>query len=312
MGLMRAWGDYAIQRLTEKAAKWAQLTWLSSDRIDWEDFKQRLTQEYIPADYLNKLKMAFANLAWDPKKPLTGFNETFRSIRLRLQIVKKERTNDELDATIYDSYITKIEYATTKEKSSGPACLVYGAYVQWVALQEGKRRPTLTQAMAFCSKMDDIHNRHTSISVEGLDAGVPTGVTPARPLTTSEGGDAMDIYAMNTNRGRYGGGRGRGERKGTTSRGSPKKEGGTIEGGKEKTKEKDKGVTAIGKNPSSTPKTWMEGCFHCHSPGHVKKDCPGHKKLLESHARRDAQARITEVEDDEEDAEGQAKDKGGA
>ncbi|RPB22601.1 hypothetical protein L211DRAFT_850617 [Terfezia boudieri ATCC MYA-4762] len=254
--------------------------------------------------------MAFANLAWDPKKPLTGFNETFRSIRLRLQIVKKERTNNELDATIYDSYITKIEYAATKEKNSGPACLVYGAYVQWIALQEQKHRPTLIQAMVFCSKMDDIHNHHTSISVEGFDTSIPTGGMPAWPLMTSKGGDAMNIYAMNTNRGRYGGERARGEQKDTVSRGSPKKEGGTTEGGKGKTKEKDKGVTAIGKNLGSTLKTWMEGCFHCHSPGHVKKYCPGHKKLLQSHAHYDTQARITEVKDDEEDAGGQAKDKG--
>lgn len=59
------WGDYAIQRLTGEAAKWAQLMWLASERVDWDDFKAKMAQQYIPADYLNKIKMAFANLAWD-------------------------------------------------------------------------------------------------------------------------------------------------------------------------------------------------------------------------------------------------------
>jgi len=73
--------------------------------------------------------MAFASLAWDPKRPLTEFNEAFWSLRLRLQIVNKERFLSTLDTTIYDSYVSKIEQAANKEKSSGPACLVYSTYV---------------------------------------------------------------------------------------------------------------------------------------------------------------------------------------
>lgn len=190
------WGDYAIQRLTGEAAKWAQLMWLASERVDWDDFKVKMAQPYIPADYLNKLKMAFANLTWDPKKLLTEFNETFKSLRLRLQIINEEKASAGLDATIYDRYITKIEQAANKEKASGPVCLVYSAYVQWTGLQSSNT--TLLKAMDFCSKMDDIHNRHTSISLEGKAATPTTN----RPLTTSEGGDAMYVY---TTDGRYGG-----------------------------------------------------------------------------------------------------------
>ena len=74
--------------------------------------------------------MAFANLTWDPNKPLSDFNENFRSIRLRLRIVNKDRSNDELDTTIFANYITKLEQATAREKTRGQASMVYNAYAQ--------------------------------------------------------------------------------------------------------------------------------------------------------------------------------------
>ena len=72
-GLTQSWGEYAIQRLTGRAANWAHLTWRLNDKVLWDDFKAKMAQQFIPADYLNKLRMAFANLAWDSKRSLADF-----------------------------------------------------------------------------------------------------------------------------------------------------------------------------------------------------------------------------------------------
>ncbi|MCU1500214.1 MAG: hypothetical protein JWM47_4167 [Acidimicrobiales bacterium] len=299
----KAWGDYAIQRLTGKAAEWAHLTWPASHRVDWEDFKVKMAQQYIAADYLNKLKMAFAYLSWDSKKPLMEFNDAFKSLRLRLRIVNKEPLNQDSENSIHDNYVTKLEQAATKKKGSGPACMVYGAYTQWIVMQEGKPKPDLAQVMSFCCKMDNIHNRHTIINLDTSKNNSVSVVSGNQPLTTSKGGDAMDLNAINT-RGGYNGRRGqwRGSYGRVLYRSGNGQRGG-YNSGKEKESDKSGGAH----QPQGPPNS----CFHCHSPSHVKRDCPGHKKLLESHARRDAQARVTEVEEEEQESDA-AKDKGDA
>ena len=145
--------------------------------------------------------MTFANLAWEPKKPLTEFNKSFKSLRLRLQIINKGKASATLDATIYDSYVTKLEQAANQGKGSSPACLVYSAYVQWIGL--GAVNPMLFKTMDFRCKMHDMHNRHTSISSESK-----TPTTTTRPWPMTEGGDAMDIYAIDSRGRGRGGGRG--------------------------------------------------------------------------------------------------------
>lgn len=64
--------------------------------------------------------------------------------------------------------------------------------------------------MTFCSKMHDIHNRDTTLALDVISLPSRT----QKPLTISEGGDAMDLLVINSRgggncRGR-GGGRGGG------------------------------------------------------------------------------------------------------
>ena len=137
-------------------------------------------------------------------KPLSDYNENFRSIRLRLWIVNKDRSNDELDTTIFDHYITKLEQAAAREKTRRPASIVYSACVHWAIVN--MMRPTLSEAMTFCSKIDHIHNHHTTLSREGTCLPSET----LKPLPTSEGGDAMDLNDINSRGGGNCRGRGSG------------------------------------------------------------------------------------------------------
>ena len=208
MGSTRSWGDYASQRLVGTAAEWGHMTWMTPEQVDCADFQAKIATPYIPVDYLNKLRMAFDNLTWNPKKSVYDFNEHFRTILLHLRIVIKDRSNDELDTTMFDNYIIKVEQAAAREKTGTPASMLHSAYAQWAIVNV--MRPTLSEAMTVCSKIDDIHNRYTILCFDGTSISSGT----QKPLTRSQGGDAMHGNVIKSsgsgNLRRRGGGRGRG------------------------------------------------------------------------------------------------------
>lgn len=68
-----------------------------------------------------------------------------------------------------------------------------------------KTSPSLLQVMDFWCKIDDIHNRHTSISLDHtLVTQQGAGIAGTHPLTMSERGDAMNIYALESRQPRGG------------------------------------------------------------------------------------------------------------
>ncbi|KAI5801384.1 hypothetical protein DFH27DRAFT_610730 [Peziza echinospora] len=260
------------------------LTWFVGVPVEWDDFKSRLATQFIPNDYAGKLKVAFANLAIDGKKPLSEFNDRFRLLRLKICIVTKSPGDDDHDPNILDCYLTKLENAASLEKGSGPMSRVYGGLTQWeVTRSDTEGSPTLTKVMLFCAKLDDIHNRKSFLSVGSSNQN-------STPLTTTQGGDAMDIYVMQT-RGGY---------------------------RKEKDKRKSENSNPSGKSrgrsgDSEKDKEWVasQTCFFCKKLGHLKKDCYEWKK--EKSRKSDGKksdARITEV--DSSESEEEAKDEGDA
>lgn len=289
LGSVRSWGDYAIQCLKGKAAEWAHLTWFVGEVVDWEDFKNKLSRQYIPADYTTKLRAQFANLTIDGKQPLAQFNEQFKGIQLRLRITTKQPGSDEDDDSVLESYLTKLENAASKEKGTGPISAVYAGYTQYDATwPEGSSKPKLYNVMEFCARLDDIHNRKSFLT--------PPITTTEQPKTTSQGGDAMDIYAADAGRsyaGRSGGSRGTGRGNRFGWRGYGRGRGSDRGGDKDKG---DKSDDRSAKEKADWVKT--QKCYHCDGTGHLKKDCTGYKKMLEILNRKDI--RITEIEDEEE------------
>ena len=141
--------------------------------------------------------------------------------------------------------------------------------------------------MDFYCKIDDIHNPHAAIYLNGKTS------TPAKtnhPLITWEEGDAMDIYATDI-RGRSGiwGGEYRGgmrswrDWRNRVRRSDSGRSGISGQEAEEEEGEKPTSPKAGGGKTWS----WVEGCFHCYSLDNMKKDSLGHQKLLESYVRRD-------------------------
>ncbi|KAI5782324.1 hypothetical protein DFH27DRAFT_637299 [Peziza echinospora] len=283
VGNTTAWGMYAVQQLRNKAAEWGNHVWGLGDEIEWESFKDRLTDQFIPIDYVTRLKLEMANLVINPKKPLLEFNEKFRSVRLRLRIVTRSRgTNDETDPSLIDFYISRIQTAAASEKGSDCMAKVYGAYVQWTNLQRHDSPPTLSVVMNFCARMDDIHNRHSGAT---LSVNLNSGGS-SNQLTTSQGGDKMDLCLANArsnnqssnNRGRNG------------YQGESKRRDNDRKGHKDDKSKKD--------DDKAKRDTSKMKCYHCDGIGHIKAECKGYKKMIGALERK-AEARITEVEDSE-------------
>jgi len=279
-GSTRHWAEYRIQCLKGKAAEWAHITWFLEEDVEWGEFKDKLAEHFIPADAAAKLHAAFANLAWDPKTPLAQFNDDFKALRQKIRIITKSRLDDKHDAGVIESYLTKIQNTCLKEKNNGPALGVYAVFTSWEACWGGAQCPILTKIMTFLARQDDTQNRHTAYTLSH------SLVSPSpHPLTTSQGGDVMDIYkaevkggnrrAWGRDRPAFGKGSGK-DRKGRELKGDEKKQ-----RGDEKKEDHDS--------------EWLrkQCCYHCGTPGYLKKDCKGHKKLIAALERRDA--KITEV-----------------
>ncbi|KAI5807961.1 hypothetical protein DFH27DRAFT_638239 [Peziza echinospora] len=286
-GSTTSWGMYAIQQLRGKAAEWGNHEWGLGENIGWEKFRERVTEQFIPPDYVTRVKLEFSNLTINPKKPLTDFNERFRSLRLCLRIVTGTGRQEERDGELIDFYVARIQAAVAQEKGDSMA-RVYSAYVQWEALRDKKEPLTLATVMNFCARMDNIHNRHSSAGTAPLT----TGTTHQPSLTTSQGGDRMDIYAMNNRNQGYR--RSSADTKrGRSNEGQSRRASG---GKKDEDKEKKKDVDKKDRDMSKVK------CFHCGSMGHMKQDCKGYKRMIS--ALEKAEVRVTEdLSEDEEDQE---------
>jgi len=66
-----------------------------------------LAEHFIPTDAAAKLRTAFANLAWNPKTPLTQFNDDFKALQQKIRIITKSRLDDEHDAGVIESYLLR-------------------------------------------------------------------------------------------------------------------------------------------------------------------------------------------------------------
>ncbi|KAI5790635.1 hypothetical protein DFH27DRAFT_631812 [Peziza echinospora] len=194
---------------------------------------------------------------------------------------------EERDGELIDFYVARIQTAAAQEKGDSMA-QVYSAYVQWEALRDKKEPLTLATVMNFCARMDDIHNRHSSAGTAPLT----TGTSHQSSLTTSQGGDKMDIYAMNNRNQGYR--RSSADTKrGRSNEGQSRRASG---GKKDEDKEKKKDVDKKDRDLSKVK------CFHCGSMGHMKQDCKGYKRMIS--ALEKAEVRVTEdLSEDEEDQE---------
>jgi len=153
-----------------------------------------VTEHFIPADTAAKLRATFANLAWDLKTPLTQFNDDFKALRQNIRIITKSRLDDEYDAGVIESYLTKIQNACLKEKDNGPASGVYAVFTSWEACWVDAQRLTLTKIMTFLAHQDDTQNRHTVYTISYSLVGRSPYGPSSYSLITSQGGDVMDIY----------------------------------------------------------------------------------------------------------------------
>lgn len=150
-GQTRMWGEYAIAQLRDKAAEWGNHTWGVGEKVDWKEFREKITDHFVPADYLSKLKLELANLTVDPKKPLTVFNDNFKTLRLRLQIVTKKPGSDDFKPDLVDFYMARIQMAAANEKGD-QLNRVYSAYVQWnwTRAKDGKS-VVLSEVINMCA-----------------------------------------------------------------------------------------------------------------------------------------------------------------
>jgi len=121
---------------TRHWAEWAHMTWFLGEDVEWE-FKDKLTEHFIPSDATAKLRAAFANLMRDPKTPLAQFNDDFRALRQKLRIITKSRLDDEHDAAVIESYLTKIQNVCLKEKNNSSASGMYTVFTSWEACWMG-------------------------------------------------------------------------------------------------------------------------------------------------------------------------------
>jgi len=268
------------------------MTWFLEEDVEWGEFKDKLAEYLIPADAATKLRAVFANLAWDPKTPLAQFNDDFKALRQKIRIITKSRLDNAHDAGVIESYLTKIQNTCLKEKNNGPASGVYAMFTSWEACWVGAQRPTLTKIMTFLARQDDTQNYHTAYTLSH------SLVSPSsHPLTTSQGGDVIDIYkaeVKGSNHRAWGRDRptfGKGSGKDRGSKSEKDMKGRELKGDEKKQRgdEKDHNSEWLRKQRS----------FHCGTAGHLKKDCKGYKKLIAALERRDA--KITEVETSDEE-----------
>lgn len=144
--------------------------------------------------------------------------------------------------------------------------------------------------------MDDILNqRKTLTSTVSITAPVSNPKT-ASDLLTSQGGDKMDIFVLNS-KGQY-----------TRARGSYRYHNNRNNSDK-KSNHKTENHEVKSTPRAAITEQRLEArdgkCFHCKGTGHVKKDCVGWKKLKAAleRAKGNSDMRVVELlSSDEEDA----------
>ncbi|KAI5781000.1 hypothetical protein DFH27DRAFT_617334 [Peziza echinospora] len=159
---------------------------------------------------------------------------------------------------------------------------VYGAFVQWKALVPSSERLNLSTVMNNCAKMDKIHNRYSSTSTVINSHGSNSGRNQDNSgLTTSEGGDKIDLYLVNNRSNSF-------QRfRSTDSRGNKFNQNRSNSNTnkpknnrRDTKKDTDKKETKVPGGGSGQKDLSKVKCYHCDGLGHVKKKCKGYKKMM--------------------------------
>jgi len=193
------WARYAISYLKGTANEWGSTTWPDArTEIEWTEFKQKFTAEYLPHDALRRVQKDMDNLM--PTSSIARFNDKFREFVNRLHLMEAyisgqaaKAVPSEPEAQHVKIYILKLWKATDLEKKAGkdgPITRVYSAYMTAASMEAVKgteTQRTLDDVMRICDSIDRAHNDKPIIAA-------PTNTA----TSTIPAGDPMDLDRIET------------------------------------------------------------------------------------------------------------------
>lgn len=193
VGTKEGWGEYGLGQLRGTAATWGQYEWPISKEVDWERFKTRIREHFVPHGTVEDLHCQMATLKITPGQSIRDFNDSFLQLRLRIRIISGLVSDDNVDDNVVNAYTTKLRTAAMNETGAKQRIKqVWAMFTSW-RFQDSNKDAKLEDIMHYCQMMDGALNDKAAPNVVPTTSNSQASVFTPVPTPSEDGGDPMDL-----------------------------------------------------------------------------------------------------------------------